>query len=43
MPISQASADLLLESIIGKPLDEVKKLNKESILELLGIELVLCV
>ena len=37
--ISQASADLLLESIIGKPLEEVKKLNKDSILELLGIEL----
>lgn len=37
--ISQASADLLMESIIGKPLDEVKKLNKESILEMLGIEL----
>jgi len=37
--ISQASADLLVESIIGKPLEEVKKLNKESILELLGIEL----
>jgi nitrogen fixation NifU-like protein len=37
--ISQASADLLIESIIGKSLDEVKKLNKESILELLGIEL----
>lgn len=37
--ISQASADLLMESIIGKPLEEVKKLNKESILELLGIDL----
>jgi nitrogen fixation protein NifU and related proteins len=37
--ISQASADLLLESIIGKSLDQVKKLNKESVLELLGIEL----
>ncbi|MCE9647476.1 MAG: SUF system NifU family Fe-S cluster assembly protein [Chloroflexi bacterium] len=37
--ISQASADLLLESIIGKPLEEVKKLNKESVLELLGIDL----
>ena len=29
--ISQASADLLMESIIGKPLDEVKKLNKQVI------------
>jgi nitrogen fixation NifU-like protein len=37
--ISQASADLLMESIIGKPLEEVKKLNKESVLELLGIDL----
>lgn len=37
--ISQASADLLVESIIGKPLEEVKKLNKDYILELLGIEL----
>ncbi len=37
--ISQASADLLMESIIGKPIEEVKKLNKDSILELLGIEL----
>jgi len=37
--ISQASADLLIESIIGKPLEEVKKLNKDHILELLGIEL----
>ena len=35
----EASADLLVESIIGKPLEEVKKLNKESILELLGIDL----
>ena len=37
--ISQASADLLIESIIGKPLDEIKQLNKENILELLGIDL----
>ena len=37
--ISQASADLLMETIIGKPLDEVKKMNKETILDLLGIEL----
>jgi len=37
--ISQASADLLLESIIGKSLDDVKKISKEDILELLGIEL----
>jgi nitrogen fixation NifU-like protein len=37
--ISQASADLLLESIVGKSLDEVRKLNKQDILDLLGIEL----
>jgi nitrogen fixation NifU-like protein len=37
--ISQASADLLLESIIGKQLDEVKRLDKDHILGLLGIEL----
>lgn len=37
--ISQASADLLIESVIGKTLDEVKALNKEYLLDLLGIEL----
>jgi nitrogen fixation NifU-like protein len=37
--ISQASADLLLESIIGKSIDEVKALNKQTILDLLGIDL----
>jgi len=37
--ISQASADLLMESIIGKPLEEVKQLNRQDILDLLGIEL----
>jgi nitrogen fixation NifU-like protein len=37
--ISQASADLLVESIIGKNLDEVKAISKEDILEMLGIEL----
>jgi nitrogen fixation NifU-like protein len=37
--ISQASADLLLESIIGKPVDEVKQFNKQYILDLLGIDL----
>lgn len=37
--ISQASADLLIESIIGQNLDEVKKLSKQDILDLLGIEL----
>ena len=37
--ISQASADLLLESIIGKSIEEVKSLNKQTILDLLGIDL----
>ena len=37
--ISLASADLLLESIIGKSLQEVKQLTKDDILEMLGIEL----
>ena len=37
--ISLASADLLMESIIGKPLEEVKKLTKQDVLDLLGIEL----
>jgi nitrogen fixation NifU-like protein len=37
--ISLASADLLLESIQGKTLDEVKQLSKEDVLKLLGIEL----
>ena len=37
--ISQASADLLVESIIGKSLDEVKALSKEDILDMLGLEL----
>jgi nitrogen fixation NifU-like protein len=37
--ISQASADLLIESILGKDLEEVKALTKEDILDMLGIEL----
>ncbi len=37
--ISQASADLLMEKIQGKTLEEVKQLNKQDILDLLGIEL----
>lgn len=37
--ISLAAADMLLESIVGKHLDEVKGLGKEHILEMLGIEL----
>jgi nitrogen fixation NifU-like protein len=37
--ISQASADLLIESIIGKTLDEVKQVTKEDVLDMLGMEL----
>ena len=37
--ISQASADMLTESIVGKTLEEVKALGKEQILEMLGIQL----
>lgn len=37
--ISQASADLLVEAVVGKTLDEVKALGKDDILEMLGIEL----
>lgn len=37
--ISQASADLLLESVLGKSLDEVRAVTKEDVLDLLGIEL----
>jgi nitrogen fixation protein NifU and related proteins len=37
--ISQASADLLMEFIIGKSVEEVKTLTKQDILDLLGIEL----
>jgi nitrogen fixation NifU-like protein len=37
--ISQASADLLTESVVGKSLEEVKGLGKQDILDMLGIEL----
>ena len=37
--ISQASADLLMESIVGKPIEEIKKLNKQDVLDMLGIDL----
>jgi len=37
--ISQASADLLVESIIGKSVDEVKSMGRQHILDLLGIDL----
>ncbi len=37
--ISQASADLLTESLIGKSLQDVRNMAKDDVLELLGIEL----
>ena len=37
--ISQASADLLVESVIGKSIEDIKSLKKEDVLELLGLEL----
>ena len=37
--ISLASADLLIETILGKSLDEIKKLSKTDVLDFLGIEL----
>jgi len=37
--ISQASADLLMETVIGKTLDEVKAFSRQDLLDLLGIEL----
>jgi len=37
--ISISAADLLLDSIIGKPIEDLKKLEKQDILGLLGIEL----
>ncbi|KAF0107016.1 MAG: nitrogen fixation protein NifU [Anaerolineaceae bacterium] len=37
--ISQSSADLLIESVIGKSIEAVKQLTKQDVLDLLGIEL----
>lgn len=37
--ISQASASMLTDEILGKSLDEVKKLDKQFVLDLLGIPL----
>lgn len=37
--ISQATASMLMEEIVGKSLDELKQLDKAYILELLGIEI----
>ena len=36
--ISPASADLLVESIIGKKIDDLKDLSKDDVLELLGFD-----
>ena len=37
--ISQASADLLLEEIKGKSIEDLKSLSKDDVLDLLGIDL----
>ncbi len=37
--ISQASASMLTDELIGKSLDEIKKMDKQFILDLLGIPL----
>jgi nitrogen fixation NifU-like protein len=37
--ISQASADLVVESVIGKAMEDVKHMEKEEVLDLLGIDL----
>ncbi|HEX5633341.1 MAG TPA: iron-sulfur cluster assembly scaffold protein [Gemmatimonadales bacterium] len=36
--ISQASASLLCEAIEGRPLDEVKALTRQDVLDLLGVD-----
>jgi nitrogen fixation protein NifU and related proteins len=37
--ISQASASMLYETLIGKSLDEIRSIDKQEILELMGIDL----
>ena len=37
--ISQATASMLMEEIIGKSLDEIKTWDKQYIIDLLGIEI----
>lgn len=37
--ISQATASMLMEEIVGKSIEELKELNKQYILDLLGIEI----
>jgi nitrogen fixation NifU-like protein len=37
--ISQASASMLSEAIVGKTLEELRSFSKDDVLEMLGIEL----
>ena len=37
--ISQATASMLMEEVMGKPLEEVRAWDKEYVLDLLGIEI----
>jgi nitrogen fixation NifU-like protein len=37
--ISQASASMLYETLLGKSLDEIKQIDKDELLEMLGIPL----
>ncbi len=37
--ISQASADMLMEMVVGKKLEDVKALSKDDLLDVLGLEL----
>jgi nitrogen fixation NifU-like protein len=37
--ISQAAASMLCEAVEGKPLEEVRKIGRDDVLEMLGIEL----
>lgn len=37
--ISQASADLLVEYVIGKSIEEAQQITKDDVLDMLGIEL----
>lgn len=37
--ISQASASMLCEAVEGKPLDEIKKLGRQDVLDMLGLDL----
>lgn len=36
--ISQAAADILLDAVVGKPLDEVRAIDDAAMVQLLGIE-----